>query len=159
MRRIFCLGLFVFAALGCSSCSGDKPDGGKPDRGKEEPREVRLGVNLRSTAPASWEKETPRTQMRRYQFRVPRAEGDKEDAELLGFASFGGSAEANLKRWKNDEFAPPEGKTIDEVSKVTKLDIAGRPAHYLDVSGTYLGGPGMGPTRKPGYRMLAVHYE
>jgi len=99
--------------------------------------------------------------MRAYQFRVPRAKGDEEDAELLIFDSFGGSAEDNINRWKTSEFEPPQGKKIDEVSKVTKLDIVSRPAHYLDVSGTYLGGPGpgTGPTRKPGYRMLAVHYE
>ena len=35
MRRIFCLGLFVFAGLGCSGSSGgDKPSDKKSDPGK-----------------------------------------------------------------------------------------------------------------------------
>ena len=158
MRRIFYFGIFAVAILGCSSSEGDRSSGKKSERGKEDGSVVRFG-DLRSAPPASWEKEKPKSSMRAYQFRVPRAKGDEEDAELLVFDSFRGSAEDNINRWKTKEFEPAEGKKIDDVSKVTKLDIAGRPAYYLDVSGTYLGGPGMGPTRKPGYRMLAVHYE
>jgi hypothetical protein len=158
MRGIFCFGLFAVLVLGCSSSEGDRSSSKKSERGKDDPAAVRFG-ELRSTAPASWEKETPKSSMRAYQFRVPRAKGDDEDAELLVFNSFRGSAEANIDRWKTKEFEPPEGKKIEDVSKVTQMNIASRPAHYLDVSGTYLGGPGMGPTRKPNYRMFGVHYE
>jgi len=156
MRWIFCLALFVFAALGCSSSTGDKPSDKKSDPDKGDAALVRF-ASLRAAAPSSWEKEKPSGRDRVYQFRIPRAKGDEPDAELLIFDSFGGSAEANINRWKNQTFEPPEGKKIDEVSTVKQLDIAGRPASYLDVSGTFLGSP-RDPVRKPGYRMLAVHY-
>jgi hypothetical protein len=118
--------------------------------------------NLKSTAPANWKEETPSNKMRFAQFLLPRAEGDKADAQLVIFKGFGGSAKANVDRWKG-QFLPPQGKTIDDVAQVKELKVAGNPVTYLDIHGTYLDGPPMLPASKkmkrPNWRMLAVQFE
>src|SRR5947209_1813869 len=99
---------------------------------------VDLG-GLKSTAPASWKKEEAGNTMRAYQFVVPKADGDKEDAALTVFyfgPGGGGGVQANLDRWKG-QFEPPAGKTIAEASKVEKIKVGEVPVTYLDVQGTY----------------------
>ncbi len=101
---------------------------------------VELGGRLMSKAPAGWKKQEPASKLRTYQFAVPKVEGDKEDAELVVFffgAGGGGSTDDNLKRWKA-QFIAPEGKTIDEVSKLEKYKVGkGADVVCLDIAGTY----------------------
>jgi hypothetical protein len=104
--------------------------------------------------------EEPSNKFRAYQFSVP---GDGGKAELVIFffgAGSGGSAADNIKRWKGF-FQPPEGKTIDEVSKVETKKIGAVEATYLDVRGTYLfKNPPFDPNakveRRPDYRRFGV---
>jgi len=97
--------------------------------------------------------------MRYAQFKVPAAKGDKDDGELVIFKGLGGSADANIKRWK-DMFVPPEGKSIDDVAKVTDMKVSGANVTYLDVHGTYLFKPPFDPNAKakpmPDYRRFGV---
>jgi hypothetical protein len=121
---------------------------------------------LKSRTPANWQPEKTSNKFRAYQFRVPRAEGDKADAQLVIFyfgQGSGGSAADNVKRWKG-MFEPPTGKTIDDVSKVEKMKVGGATATYVDVQGTYLErfppfDPNAKITRKPDYRRLGVILE
>src|SRR5271165_1822295 len=78
---------------------------------------------LTSKTPAAWKAQKPTNKFRVYQFAVPKVEGDKEDAELIVFffgKGGGGAIDDNLNRWKGF-FIPPEGKTIEEASKVEKF--------------------------------------
>jgi hypothetical protein len=100
---------------------------------------VELGA-LKSKAPTEWKKQMPSNKLRTAQFVVPKVEGDKEDAELVVFffgKGGGGSNEDNIKRWKG-QFIAPEGKTIDEATKVDKFKV-GKVADivYVDMQGTY----------------------
>ena len=118
---------------------------------------------LKSKTPAEWKEVAPSSKMRFMQFRLPKAEGDKEDAELQLFKGLGGSAKDNVKRWQ-DQFTPPKGKSIDDVSKITELKIAGHKATLLDVHGTYLFkarpfDPNDKGEKRPDYRLLAVHFD
>ncbi len=118
---------------------------------------------LKSDAPATWKAQEPSNKFRAYQFSLPKAQGDKEDAELVIFyfgAGSGGSVNDNLKRWKG-MFQAPEGKSIDDVSKVEKLKIGNVEATYLDVQGTYLHkfppfDPNAKTTKKQNFRRLGV---
>ena len=95
---------------------------------------------LKSEAPASWKVQEPSNKFRAYQFALPKAAGDKDDGELVVFyfgAGGGGSPTDNLKRWKG-MFEPPEGKSIDDVSKMEKFKVGNVEVTYLDVSGTFL---------------------
>jgi|SRR5215469_16346075 len=118
---------------------------------------------LRSHAPAGWKQETPANRMRYAQFRLPKQGEDKADGDVVVFKGLGGSADANVKRWKG-MFQPPAGKSIDDVAKVKEMKIGGRPAVYLDISGTYVVrvrpfDPNSPTEKKAGYRMLAVQWD
>lgn len=115
---------------------------------------------LKAAAPVEWKAEEPTSRMRYLQFRLPHTEGDKADAELVIFKGLGGTAAENVRRWK-DQFRPPQGKSIDDVSKVAEIKIGGHPATYLDVSGTYLfkAKPIDKGEPRPDYRMLGIHFE
>ena len=112
---------------------------------------VDLG-GLRSSTPKNWKRQNPSNKLRKYQFSVPKVDGDKEDAELVVFffgKGGGGEIEDNIKRWKT-QFIAPEGKTIDEVSKVEKYKL-GKAADVvcLDISGTFkYKNPPFSPTAK-----------
>jgi hypothetical protein len=115
---------------------------------------------LTSTAPEAW-KEVPTTsQMRFKQFTIPRAAGDQFDGELVIFyfgPGQGGDPEANITRWKG-MFTPPEGKKIEEVSKIDTVNIGAVKATLLDVHGTYKPSNMMGPPQepRPNHRMIGV---
>ena len=156
MKRLWLLAVFFFGALALALDSGVvSADDKKGDT-------VELD-GLKAAVPGDWQKEKPANLMRYLQFKLPKNKDDKDDAELVVFKSLSGTAEANIKRWK-DMFMPPEGKTIEEASKVTEIKIGGTKSPYLDVSGTYKFkaapfDPKAKVELKPGYRMLAIQYD
>jgi hypothetical protein len=144
----------TIGVLGCAAAADDE----KKDKGTV----VELD-KLKSQTPAEWKEEKPDNKMRMAQFRLPKAKDDKNDAELVLFKNLGGSADENVDRWKKT-FTPPEGKTIDDVTTVTKIKIGGMEATYVDIKGTYLFkarpfDPSDKGEKRPDYRMLAVHFQ
>src|SRR5262245_34956776 len=93
---------------------------------------VTLG-DMKSTTPGDWKSQPPANKFRAYQFAVG-------DAELVifyfGEGGGGGSAD-NIKRWKG-QFQPPDGKSIEDVSKVETMKVGKAELTYLDIHGTYL---------------------
>lgn len=126
-------------------------------------RKVQLG-ELASRAPASWT--GVRTRPPRYgYFILPRARGDKRNAELIifYFGGGGGSASANITRWKS-MFEPPRGKSIDQVTKVSRMNVAGNKVTIVDIRGTYLWkrrpiDPDLRAERRPNHRMIGVVFH
>jgi len=122
--------------------------------------------NLKSDAPASWKPGKADNKFRAYQFTLPKATGDKEDAELVVFhfgPGGGGGVEENVKRWKS-MLAPPQGKTSDDVSKVEKFKVGDVPVTYVDVQGTYLFkfppfAPNAKVTPKENFRLIGVVFD
>jgi hypothetical protein len=122
---------------------------------------------LTSKAPSTWKRQDPSNKLRLYQMAIPKVEGDKEDAELVVFffgAGGGGGTEDNIKRWKT-QFIAPEGKTLEEVSKLEKYKI-GKSADVvcLDISGTFkYKNPPFSPTakeeRKENFRRFNVIFD
>ncbi len=156
MRRA-CGVALVVGVLGCFGPGGSTADD------KDAKGTVVDFDGLKSAVPTTWKEEEPSNRMRFAQFRLPKAKGDAADAELVVFRGLGGTAKANVDRWK-EQFVPPRGKTRDDVSKVTDLKIGGHPATYLDIEGTYLYkerpfDPPAKTERRPDYRMLAVHFD
>jgi hypothetical protein len=95
-------------------------------------------AGMKSTTPADWKEETPSNKMRLAQFRLPRAEGDPEDAELALFASpGGGSIQQNLER-QEKKFEVPAGKKPEDVIKTEKIKVGTHDAIYQDITGTLL---------------------
>lgn len=118
---------------------------------------------LKSAVPSSWVKEKPSSNLRLYQFRIPKELGDERDAELRIFhfgKGGGGDVKANIDRWKG-MFRAPKGKTLDEVATVKEFKVGNVPVTYLDVRGTYLEKfPPFAPNAKTimreDYRMFGV---
>jgi hypothetical protein len=120
--------------------------------------------SMKSTAPAGWKNEPLKAKQLRYmQFRLPKVKDDPADAEVVIFKGIGGSAKANIDRWKG-MFKAPEGKTIEDVAKVSSFDVGKAKVSLLDVSGTYAYksapfDPNAKTELRPNSRMLGVVFE
>ena len=119
--RLFGVGCFVMAAVGTAA--------------DEKPVVVKFG-KLSATAPATWKSEKPATRLRSHQFKVPSGEEGVADAEVTVSPDFDPKPEKNFPKWK-DSITPPDGKTIDDVAKVTKYEVSGSTVHVLDATGTW----------------------
>jgi hypothetical protein len=95
-------------------------------------------AGMKSKTPDSWKEERTTSEMRLAQFKVPKADGDSEDAELIIFYFKGGSgsAEQNMAR-QLAKFKPAEGKEKVE-AKVDKIKVGKIEAPIQDITGTYL---------------------
>ncbi len=119
---------------------------------------------LKFTAPEGWVAETPRSAMRKAQYRLPRAEGDPEDAEMVVFyfQGSGGGVQANIDRWI-DQFTTPDGRLLGkDAARTAKRQINGIPVSTVDVSGIYMAssGPMLQETqKKPNFRLLGAVAE
>jgi hypothetical protein len=120
---------------------------------------VELG-KLKSRVPADWARERPDDPSSYRQYRLEAVGGDKDDARLtIDFLGKGSSdsAEKQVQRWKA-LFLPPQGKKLDAVAKVRKLNVRGAAVTYLDVRGDYKGIPGNPDTPRQNYRLLGVYF-
>jgi len=78
-------------------------------------------------APASWVSAPNPSPMRKATFKIPKAGGDTEDAELA-ISSASGGVDANIKRWEQqfgDAKAKTELRTVNGL-KVTVVEIKGK---------------------------------
>ena len=120
-------------------------------------------TDLKFTIPQGWISETPATASRKAQYKLPRAEGDSEDAQLViyYFGGGGGTPQANVDRWVG-EFTGLDGKPASGSAKVTHKTINGIPLTLVDVSGTYASSMGSmmkGEHAKSGIRLLGAIAE
>jgi hypothetical protein len=102
--------------------------------------------------------------MRVAQYKLPRAEGDPEDASLAVYyfgVGQGGTVEANLERWTN-QMEQPDGSPSSQKAATKKMTVNGMNVTVLDVSGTYraelMRGHGMSE-KKPDFRLRAAVVE
>ena len=114
--------------------------------------------------PEGWQRETPTSAMRKLQYRLPRAEGDAEDASLVVFhfgPGQGGGTQSNLDRWAS-QFEQAGGASSDDAMKVSTRRVGDLAVTDADLSGTFVAEtmPGSGNRqRKEGWRMLASIVE
>src|SRR6478672_2166135 len=94
-------------------------------------------AGMKAKTPEGWKEEAPSSNMRLTQFKLPKAEGDAEDAELIIFYFKGGSGSAddNLKR-QLAKFKPAEGKEKLDV-KLEKIMVGKKEVPYQDITGNY----------------------
>ena len=95
-------------------------------------------AGMKSKTPDSWKEERTTSDMRLAQFKLPKAEGDPEDAQVIVFYFRGGSgsAEQNLQR-QRAKFKPADGKDKVE-EKLDKIKVGTHDAPYQDLTGTFL---------------------
>ncbi len=161
MRRLLGFAVLGFVAAACSPSAGES---NAADGDKDKAKGVVVDLDgLKSAAPGDWKEETPSNRMRFMQFRLPKKDGDKDDAELIVFKGLGGGSKANIERWKG-QFVPPKDKKIDDVAKVAEIKLGEQKAVFLDITGTYLSSsqpfnPRAKKEEKPNYRMLAIYFD
>lgn len=116
-----------------------------------------LLLGFKFEAPEDWQTLPLSSRMRVAEFKLPAADGEKDDATVAVFTfgmRMGGSADANVKRWLA-QFDPKDGTPSIEVPlKDQQPEIT-----FVDVAGTYVAetSPGSGEKlNKPGWRMIAA---
>ena len=116
---------------------------------------------LRYKVPEGWKVESPTSDMRAAQYKLPKAAGDSEDALLVLYyfgQGQGGSAQANIDRWIN-QIVQPDGQSSKERAKTGSLTVNGLQVNTVDVTGNYSGGmsPDSAPANKQSiYRLRAA---
>jgi hypothetical protein len=114
--------LLTVGLLAASAGADDKPTAVKVNK-------------LSAAAPADWKSEKPANRLRSFQFKLPGA-ADHADAELAVYPESIPAVEKTFPKWKAT-FVPPEGKTVDDISKTAKWDVSGVTVNVLDVTGTW----------------------
>src|SRR5882724_712789 len=119
---------------------------------------------LKYKVPDGWVVEHPASSMRAAQYKLPKADGDTEDANLVLYyfgQGQGGSTEANIDRWIN-QMQQPDGRPSREKAKSETMTVNGLKVTVVDVAGTYAAemSPGSGTfTNNPNYRLHAAVVE
>jgi hypothetical protein len=120
-------------------------------------------AELKFRVPAGWVEEERTSSMRVAQYKLPKAEGDTEDASLVLYyfgPGQGGSTAANIDRWLA-QMKQADG-TAAKGAKDEQLVANGLKVTTVDVSGTYVAetAPGSGTFHnKPAYRLRAAVVE
>ena len=98
------------------------------------------------TVPEQWATQPPSNRMRLAQYDIP-GPGGGASFTVYRFPGGAGTVDQNVERWLG-QFDPPEGKTLEEVSKVEKKEIDGLAVTQVEVSGNF-GGQSMAPMAAP----------
>jgi len=154
--------LLVTLALVCGACGKNSVATAPGNKASQATGELRYKV------PEGWQVERPNSNMRVAQYKLPKADGDSADAELVLYyfgQGQGGSAQANIDRWLN-QMQQPDGSPSKEKAKIENLTVNSMPVTTVDVLGKYNGGmasPGATPSATPAdmsnYRLRAAIIE
>ena len=117
-------------------------------------------LGLTAPLPEAWIEEQPSSSMRLAQFTIPGGE-NRGDAKLVLYyfgQGQGGSAEANIARWKS-QFTTANGGAVNP--SVETLAVSGMPVTLVEIRGDYARSVGMGAiaTPEPDQILLATIAE
>ena len=104
-------------------------------------------LTYQSSVPDDWVAETPKSEMRQLQFKVPASPGGEggDGAEFVVYffgPGQGGTLEANIERWQS-QFQGPDGAQVEPT--VTQIGTETIPATLVELRGSYGRSVGMGP--------------
>ena len=100
-----------------------------------KPAVVKFG-KLSATAPVEWKAEKVANRLRSHQFKLVSPMKDFAHAEVIVMPESNPDPMKSFPRWK-ESFVPPDGKTLDDISKVSKFEVNGLNVHVLDVTGSW----------------------
>ena len=120
--------------------------------------------DLHYRVPDGWVAGQPSSKMRVAQFKLPKADSDSEDGELVLYyfgANQGGTAEANIDRWIS-QIQQTDGSSSKDKAKTESLTVNGLKITTVDVAGRYTAemAPGSGKFYdNANYRLRAAVIE
>ena len=140
------IAIFTLAFI-CSACSKGSVAGGPHSApaqpvGSSAPATQPVAGEVSYKVPEGWTVEKPSSEMRVAQYKLPKAEGDADDALLVVYyfgPGQGGTAQANIDRWIN-MVKQPDGSPSHDKAKTETLTVNGLQVSTVDVRGNYSGG-------------------
>ncbi len=162
--RIVPVWIAATATLLCVACSALTPKASSPEAPVGTQSSANASGELRYKVPAGWMTEHPTSGMRAAQYKLPKTEGDAEDASLVLYyfgAGQGGSVQANIDRWIG-QMVQTDGTSSKDRAKTETLTVNGLKVTTLDLSGTFTAemSPGSGTANNKGnYRLRAAVVE
>jgi hypothetical protein len=144
LKTIIAITTLAFICAGCSKQSvpaGSNGSATKPSASSAQTSQVPAG-ETHYKAPEGWVVETPTSEMRRAQYKLPKVEGDGEDGLLVLYyfgPGQGGTTEANIERWVN-QVKQPDGSESKDKAKTETMTVNGMKVTTVDVVGNYAGG-------------------
>ena len=163
-ESIICAGVLVATLLTCSACGSKGATSVANSQSNAAQSNSPAAGELRYKAPDGWVKEQTTSSMRVAQYKLPKTEGDPEDALLVVYffgATQGGAVQANIDRWIS-QMQQPDGSASKDKAKTETSTVNGLKVTSVDVSGTYTAemAPGTpGQRNDANYRMRAAVIE
>ncbi len=135
-QRTICVAVLLSALLSCLACANK---GATAISTQQANATQSVSGDLHFKAPDSWVTEKPSSSMRVGQYKLPKAEGDKEDASLVVYyfgAAQGGTPQANIDRWIA-QMQQPDGSDSKTKAKTETMTVNGLKITAVDVTGVY----------------------
>ena len=135
-KTIVHLSLLLMIVVSCWSCAARIASSNSGSTASQTPN---ASGDLRYKVPDGWVIEHPTSTMRAAQFKLPKAEGDSEDASLVVYyfgQGQGGSVSDNIDRWIR-QIEQPGGGSSKEKAKTETITVNGLKVTMVGVSGTY----------------------
>ena len=138
--------IFTLAFI-CSGCSKQSVAGGphglasQPSSSSAPSSQTAAG-EVHYRVPEGWTVEKPTSEMRLAQYKLPKPDGDGEDALLVLYyfgPGQGGTPQANIERWVN-QVKQPDGSASQDRARTETLTVNGLQVSTVDVLGNYSGG-------------------
>ena len=156
--------MVITIATACWACGGRGATSVSSQQTNPNAATTAPSGDLHFKAPDGWVVEQPSSKMRAAQYKLPKAEGDSEDASLVLYyfgATQGGPPQANIDRWiaqiQQADGSPSKDKAKTETMTVNDLKIT-----TVDVTGIYTAemAPGSGTRHNDAnYRLRAAVIE
>jgi hypothetical protein len=162
-RKISVVAIVVTLVLACWACGGRGATGVSSQTNSNAAANTASG-DLHFKAPDGWVIEQPSSKMRAAQYKLPKAEGDSEDASLVLYyfgATQGGPPQANIDRWIA-QIQQADGSSSKDKAKTETMTVNGLKITTVDVTGTYTAemAPGSGTSHNDAnYRLRAAVIE
>jgi predicted small lipoprotein YifL len=163
-RSMMGAGFVVAGLLASAACGGKGATYLSSSQANANQSNSPAAGELHYKAPDGWVKEQTTSTMRVAQYKLPKTEGDAEDALLVVYyfgATQGGAVQANIDRWIS-QMQQPDGSSTKDKAKTETSTVNGLKVTSVDVSGTYTAemAPGTpGQRNDANYRMRAAVIE
>ena len=129
-------GVLLVSLISCLACTNR----GATAVANQQPTSAQnASGELSFKAPDGWTTEKPTSSMRVAQYKLPKAEGDKDDATLVLYyfgANGGGGTQANIDRWIG-QMQQPDGSDSKSKAKTESMTVNGLKVSTVDVTGIY----------------------